>query len=167
MRNNPCHISSWCSVTTILSGMVTLHDLPENEITLCEKLLQNKVIKSWNLANVIQSPFSKRHTVLTCLLRVWNLRSQLVEDTLSEVTSASWMSGVLLWVCAFREVPEEPSKGIMTVIIPASESPWWGAALRTKGGVTAAFGGVWAWRCACCPVCWGGCHPTLNPKARI
>lgn len=62
-----------CSVykdtfTTILSGMVTLHDLPENEITLCEKLLQKKVIESWNLGNVIQSPFSKRHRVPTCLL---------------------------------------------------------------------------------------------------
>lgn len=49
-----------CSVTTILSGMVALHGLPENEITLCEKLLQNKVIESWNLGNAIQSRFSEK-----------------------------------------------------------------------------------------------------------
>lgn len=58
----------YCSVTTILSGMVILHGLPENEIALCEKMLQNKVIESWNLGNMIQSCFSKRHRVLTCLL---------------------------------------------------------------------------------------------------
>lgn len=57
-----------CSVTTILSGMVILHGLPENEIALCEKVLQNKVIESWNLGNMIQSCSSKRHRVLTCLL---------------------------------------------------------------------------------------------------
>lgn len=57
-----------CSVTTVMSGMVTLHNLPENEITLCEKVLQNKVIESWNLGNSIQSHFSKRHRVPTCLL---------------------------------------------------------------------------------------------------
>lgn len=50
------------------------------------------------------------------------------------------MSSALLWVYSFREVPEEPSKGVGTVVIPASESPWWGAALRAKG-VTAAMGG--------------------------
>lgn len=72
------------------------------------------------------------------------------------------MSSALLWVYSFREVPEEPSKGVGTVVIPASESPWWGAALRAKG-VTAAMGGG----CEHAAQCAQGCHPTLNPKARI
>lgn len=48
------------------------------------------------------------------------------------------MSGVLLWVCSFRKVPEEPSRGVGTVVIPSSEGSWWAAALRTEGGLAAA-----------------------------
>lgn len=48
------------------------------------------------------------------------------------------MSGVLLWVCSFRKVPAEPSKGVGTVVTLAFDGSWWAAALWTKGGLTAA-----------------------------
>lgn len=59
---------------------------------------------------------------------------------LSDISSISeWWAAVDVFT-PFRKVPEEPSKSVGTVVNPASEGPWWGAALRTKGGLTAAMG---------------------------
>lgn len=108
---------------------------------------------------------------------VWNLKvlTERGYFILNEISSLNGPHAALHVFTRLRNVPEEPSKGIGTVVISASDCPWWGATLWAFSSTTAPLhlkeDPQLPWVCVrstdTLGAGEGGAIPPLDPKAKI